>query len=554
MSSPSLPPHDRARVRAATMASNTDGSDIAAMREAIAEIYRFGEAPQTLKEMTPEGMTPKEKAPKEISPEESRAKDGASHSQAPPHSPPHSPPQGHEAMEGHLAPAPLASGAPDKTIREPGSLSLYRFLTRFGSGFAKSTLKRRLAEGKEDQVRIAERSGITSVARPEGGLIWIHGASVGESLSVLPLVTRLGDVRPDLHFLITTGTTTSASLMVDRLPANAVHQFIPVDYPPFVRRFLDHWRPDVAMFIESEFWPNLLHEARARTPMMAIVNGRVSPKSYDRWKKRPKAIEYLLSFFDLIIAQDRDNAERLRDLSQRDVMLFGNLKHAANPLPEDKGEAERLAQMIGQREAWLAASTHPSEEEMIFDAHTVLSTEFPDILTMIAPRHPERGEQIAEDARKRGLVVAQRSRNEAIHRDTDIYLADTLGELGIFYRINDITLVGGGLTPKGGHNPLEPARLECSILHGPHIFNFNETYGDMRRAGAAALVRNDRDIAAAVKRLLSDTKTRRAMAMLASQTAIDNAERILIDITGQLLEGISIACPDPKSTTHKDVY
>lgn len=432
-------------------------------------------------------------------------------------------------------------GAP--ASKEPFILSLYRQATRLGGRLAMMALRRRLELGKEDPLRLPERKGIASINRPEGSLLWIHGASVGESLSVLPLVSYLAELRPDLHFLVTTGTTTSASLMIDRLPDNAFHQFIPIDYPLYVKRFLNHWQPDVSIFVESEFWPNLIHEARNCSAMMAIVNGRISPRSYEKWKRRRRSIRHLLSAFDLIIAQDKDNAMRLNDLSKRDVMLFGNLKNTAAPLPTDDRMADQLCQQMGSRAAWLAASTHPSEEEMIFAAHRILRTEFRDLLTTIAPRHPERGDEIAEAAKGFGLVVAQRSKGEAISSDVDIYIADTLGELGIFYRINDIALVGGGLTPKGGHNPLEPARLACAILHGPHIFNFNETYHDMRRAGAAALVRNERDIAAAVKRLLNDDKTRHALAKLASDIAIENAQRTLIDITDQLIEGIAIACP-----------
>jgi len=439
--------------------------------------------------------------------------------------------------EAHIAPPG------ELPPREPLSLKLYRRATRLSGPLARQVLKRRLDARKEDGDRLAERMGEAGLARPDGHVVWIHGASVGESLSVLPLVSRLAELRPDLHFLVTTGTVTSAALMEDRLPPQAFHQFIPLDNPAYVRRFLDHWRPDVALFVESEFWPNLIFEARRRIPMMAIVNGRVSPKSYQDWRKRRRSIAHLLSAFDLIIAQDRENAERLATLSGRNVMMFGNLKHAAESLPSDHRLADDLCRQMGTRPVWLAASTHPSEEAMIFDAHKILQTEYPNILTMIAPRHPERGEAIAAEAAAKGLRAARRAAGDEILPDTDTYIADTLGELGIFYRINDITLVGGGLTPKGGHNPLEPARLECAILHGPHIFNFNETYGDMRRAGAAALVRNDRDIAAAVKRLFSDTKTRRAMAQKASQTALENADRILIDISRELMVGIEAACP-----------
>ena len=442
-------------------------------------------------------------------------------------------------------------------LKEPLTLKLYGVLTGLSGRFVQRVLNRRLAKGKEDALRLHERRGVGTINRPEGSLIWIHGASVGESLSVLPLVEDLVSIRPDLNFLITTGTTTSASLMVDRLPKNAFHQFIPVDYPPYVNKFLDHWKPDVAIFVESEFWPNLIKQTRKNVAMMAIVNGRISPKSYRNWKKRPRSIRYLLSAFDLIIAQDHDNAARLRDLSSRDVMLFGNLKNAASPLPANSHAEDMLRKQMGDRPRWLAASTHPNEEEMIFDAHCILRDEFPTILTTIAPRHPERGDYIAQIAASYNLRTAQRSKGDDINADVDIYIADTLGELGSFYRINDIALVGGGLTPKGGHNPLEPARLENAILHGPHIFNFNETYNEMRRAGAAALVRNDRDIAAAVKRLLSDDKTRYALARLAGKTAHENAERILRDINSQLMEGINIACPlneasVPKTTIESD--
>ena len=334
--------------------------------------------------------------------------------------------------------------SPIPHAREPLTLWAYRQVTKLGGGIAKAALKRRQRKGKEDQLRLPERTGIASIDRPHGALAWIHGASVGESLSVLPLVSAIAEQRPDIHVLVTTGTTTSASLMIDRLPPNAFHQYIPVDYPPYVTRFLDHWRPDAAIFVESEFWPNLIHEVRNRTGMMAIVNGRISPTSYVRWKRRPHSIQHLLSAFDLIIAQDGDNAERLRELSDRDVMMFGNLKNAADPLPADPQSIARLSSQIEGRPLWLAASTHPQEEEMIFDAHRLLRTEFRKILTVLAPRHPDRGAELAALAKEKGLKVSRRSIGEAIVADTDVYIADTLGELGIFYRLCDIALVGGG--------------------------------------------------------------------------------------------------------------
>ncbi|MBI1393741.1 MAG: 3-deoxy-D-manno-octulosonic acid transferase [Alphaproteobacteria bacterium] len=414
-------------------------------------------------------------------------------------------------------------------------LKAYQSISKISGPIARLALARRLAAGKEDPDRIAERHGECATPRPAGALIWIHGASVGESLSVLPLVERFRRERPGASFLVTTGTITSARLMAERLPAGAIHQFAPLDHPVFVRRFLDHWRPDAAIFVESEFWPNLLTMARERAPLLALVNGRVSPRSFESWTRRLRTIKYLLSVFDVMIAQDKKNAERLARLSGRQVESFGNLKNAAPPLPCDDNEIRDLKRQVGARPIWLAASTHPSEEEIVFDAHKLLLREFPDLLTVIAPRHPERGAEVADLVRAVDLTPQRRSREPRIAADCQVYVADTLGELGLFYRLSSVAFVGGSLLEKGGHNPLEPARLGCAILHGPHTFNFDETYAEMRGGGGAALVRNERDLATAVRRLLADEKTRLAMAGAARVSAESSAERVLTSVAAEIL-------------------
>lgn len=425
-------------------------------------------------------------------------------------------------------------GVTTATLSEPIGLKIYRAASWASGPVAEMLLRQRLKEGKEDPVRMRERTGLAGRARPDGALCWIHGASVGESLSVLPLVERFTRDNPAINILVTTGTVTSARLMSERLPAGAIHQFIPVDHPRFVRGFLDHWRPNTAIFVESEFWPNLLIETRRRAERMALVNGRVSPKSYSDWKGKPQSIRFLLSHFDILIAQDRQNAERLSALSGRDVACYGNLKNAAPPLPGDPREEARILSDLEGRKFWLAASTHPGEEEAIFAAHRALKSEHPNLVTILAPRHPERGEEVAAIAAIYGLGARRRSKSETVERATDIYIADTLGELGIFYRVSNAAFVGGSLVEKGGHNPLEPARLGCAILHGPHIFNFVETYADIRGAGGAALVRNDRDLAVALKRLFADDKTRQAMADTARNAAKASAERVLSNVVGAL--------------------
>lgn len=419
--------------------------------------------------------------------------------------------------------------------QEPLGLKIYRTVSRAAAPIASMALKRRLQAGKEDETRITERRGIPGRSRPEGELIWIHGASVGESLSVLPLVEKLVDLRPDASFLVTTGTVTSAALMSERLPPSAFHQFIPIDHPDFVESFLDHWRPDAAIFVESEFWPNLILTTRKKTPFMALINGRVSPKSYRDWSSQPNAIKFILSSFDFIAGQDQQNADRLHTLAGKPVSMFGNIKNAAPPLPADDAVVTALVNEIENRPRWLAASTHPGEEEIVIAAHKQLAQEFPNLLTIIAPRHPARGEEVTDLASAAGLKATKRTDNKTIGKDTEIYIADTLGELGLFYRLCDIAFVGGAITPKGGHNPLEPARLDAAILHGPETFNFVETYRDLKRAGGAALVRNDREMAAAVRRLFADPKTRAAMVKAAREAAEANAEKVLADITDALI-------------------
>lgn len=417
---------------------------------------------------------------------------------------------------------------------EPFGLKLYRAASGAGGPVARALLKRRLAAGKEDADRIGERLGEASRPRPQGPLIWIHGASVGESLSVLPLVERLTARDKNLSALVTTGTVTSAKLMAERLPARALHQFAPVDHPGFVKRFLDHWRPEAALFVESEFWPNLLIGARAKTGFMALVNGRVSPRSFANWEARPRTIHYLLSQFDVLIAQDRENADRLAALSDRAAPTFGNLKNAAAPLPADSMALAALTREIGSRPVLLATSTHQGEEEAVIAAAKILLADLSDMLVIVAPRHPARGPEVADKAVAAGLKTARRASGAPISAGTALYVADTLGELGVFYRVASTAFIGGSLVDKGGHNPLEPARLGAAILHGPHVFNFAETYAELRGAGGSALVRNDRELAAAARRLFADETTRKTIADAARRAAEASGERVLSDIIAHL--------------------
>jgi 3-deoxy-D-manno-octulosonic-acid transferase len=402
-------------------------------------------------------------------------------------------------------------------------LSLYQAGTTALGPLVALYLARRMAHGKEDRDRFPERQGHPSRGRPPGPLIWIHAASNGEAVSMLSLIDRLLVERPGLSVLVTTGTVTSARLLAHRLPADrAWHQYVPVDRPAYVRRFLDHWRPDLALWVESELWPNLVSETDRYGIPLLLLNGRMSLRSFQGWQRVPGLIGPLLASFELCLAQDDAQAERFRRLGAAAAASVGDLKTAAAPLPYDEGELARIAAAAADRPLWLAASTHEGEEEAAADAHRALQRERPGLLTIIAPRHPARAEAIVAMLNQRGLNVARRGQDDALDGSTDVYLADTLGELGLFYRLAGIAFIGGSLTPKGGHNPLEAALLDCAILHGPDMSNCAAMSYSLAAAGATVTVRGAEDLAAEIRRLLNDPVERAARAAAAAGVAADN--------------------------------
>jgi 3-deoxy-D-manno-octulosonic-acid transferase len=368
----------------------------------------------------------------------------------------------------------------------PLSLTLYRAATGALEPFAPFLLARRARAGKEDRARLNERLARPTTPRPDGPLVWLHGASVGESLSILPLVERLRVERPGVAVLVTSGTVTSAELLARRLPAGAVHQFLPVDTPGGARRFLDHWRPDLAVFVESELWPNLLITAKARGVKLALVSAKLSDKSYARWQARPLAAWELFSGFDLILAQDGRAAERLASLGGT-VGGEADLKFGGAPLPVDEAALASLRVRLSDRPVLLAASTHPGEDEIVLEAWRALPDR-PHLV--IVPRHTERGPAIADMVLASGALAAGATvslRSLEPDDSADIIVADTLGELGLWYRLADLALVAGSLVAGiGGHNPLEPARLDCPIVSGPHIENWLTAYAELRAADGVA--------------------------------------------------------------------
>ena len=381
--------------------------------------------------------------------------------------------------------------------------SIYRAASSALTPLLRPYLKRRAVKGKEDPARLDERFGHADRPRPEGQLIWLHGASVGETLSALPLLRALLEANPDAHALFTSGTVTSAGLLAERLPKRAFHQFMPLDQPAAIKRFLDHWKPNLALWIESELWPNTLEAIREAGIPAALVNARLSEKSFAQWKRARGLSERMLSAFSLALAQTEETGQRLEALGARGVSVTGNLKAAAGPLPAAPDALAQLKEMIGQRPVFAAASTHPQEEEMLGRVYLKLKDAWPDLLMVLAPRHPERGSEIAETLRGQGLAVSRRAARVRVMAETNVYLMDTIGELGLLYRTATFAYVGGSLVAHGGQNPLEAARLGLPVLHGPHVFNFRGEYDELGTAGVAREVADEAALAAAVAEWLA---------------------------------------------------
>ncbi len=409
-------------------------------------------------------------------------------------------------------------------------LSAYRLATWLAGPLIGLYLRRRKAKGREDPARFPERLGHPGKPRPAGKLLWCHAASVGEAVSVLPLLERFGSEHEGWHVLLTTGTVTSAQLVAERSPAGIIHQFVPVDRPGAVERFLDHWQPDLAVWVESELWPNLIRQTKERGVPMALVNGRMSAKSAEGWRRWPRMAQALLGAFDVILPQTTEDAARFMRLGAPRVEVRGNLKSAAPPLPYDADELRQLQAIIGNRPCWVAASLHPGEDEAVARAHALLMAELPDVLTIIVPRHPHRGEAWAETTLAH-LKPQVRSRGD--WPDGQVYIADTVGELGLFYRLAQVTFVGGSLVEIGGHNPLEPARLGAAILLGPYVFNFSEVSQTLRAAGGCYHVQDAESLAKAVWALLDDAPLRRQMVDAAARVAVSESQ-----VLGQVLAAL----------------
>lgn len=392
----------------------------------------------------------------------------------------------------------------------------YRALWQLGRPIVPLVLANRLRHGKEQRARLGERRGEASAERPSGALVWVNAASVGELVSAIPLIERIRALNIDV--LVTSGTVTAAAMAAQRLRNNVIHQFAPIDSPRYVRRFLEHWQPDLVLLIESDLWPNFILESSARSIPLILANARLSERSFRRWRRFPRTIGSLLQRFDLCLARAPGDARCFTELGAPRVITTGNLKFDVPAPPVDPNRLRQLDAAIGERPVFGAASTHAGEDAIVIGAHMLLRSRVPNLLTAIAPRHPERGPGIAEIATAAGLKPALRSRGQLPDATTDIYISDTIGELGLFYQVAPIVFIGGSLVRHGGQNPIEAAKLGAAILHGPYVGNFAEVYAALDEAHGAIVVNDAHMLAQRTHAWLHDETSRAASADAARET------------------------------------
>lgn len=410
-------------------------------------------------------------------------------------------------------------------------LRIYRGFGMVLYPFMGPFLRLRAKKGKEDRKRRYERYGYPSADKPAGPIVWFHAASVGESMAVIPVIEHVNSL--GINTIMTTGTVTSAQIVRKRLPRSSYHQYVPLDLKPALERFLDHWQPDAAIFTESEIWPMTIMELSQRNIPRILVNARMSDRSFKRWKNASGLAETLFENFSHVVAQSELDAERFKTLGARPVDVSGNLKVDTNALPYDEVELTQLRHRIARRPCWVAVSTHEGEEESVGKIHLALKKKIPNLLTIIVPRHPDRAPGIVAMLKENGLNVAQRSQAQLLDSESDVYMGDTIGEMGLYLRLAQVAFVGKSLKSDGGQNPLEPAMTGTAIISGKHVKNFRDSYKNLLKAGGVRLIADENMLAANVEYLLRNPKEREKMQKAAFETidemrgALDKTNRAL---------------------------
>ena len=412
-------------------------------------------------------------------------------------------------------------------MTESFGLACYLLVSRHAVGVARFVANSRLRRGKEHSERFQERLGQPSRTRPPGPLVWFHGASIGEAKSVTALLEDLRSTRRDLSFLLTTGTVSSAQVLADQMPPYAMHQFFPYDVVPAIQRFLTHWRPSVGVWLESEFWPAHICEAHRSGVPLILLNARISNRTLRKWKLAPRFSRSMLRRFHRVHVQNEDtwNSLSAMGLDASKMEVTGTLKKTSTSLPYDSEELAIQRSNLQSRRVWVAASTHAGEEEIALRAQLLLRQKLKDVLLIIVSRDIKRTGEILAAASEMGCNPHVRSKGQMPTDRTNVYIADTWGELGLWYRLSKVALVGGSMVPIGGHNPYEPASCDCAIIHGQYTVNFREVYAELHSGGGSILVGTPGELAGAVETAM-DPDAHAQMVSAAQQIFVGSNEPI----------------------------
>ena len=348
----------------------------------------------------------------------------------------------------------------------------------------------RLFKNKEDKIRFKEKFCSFSKKRGTGKLVWFHGSSVGEILSVIPLVEKLEKKKSIKKILITSSTLSSSNVLSNFKLTKTIHQFFPIDSNFLTEKFLNYWNPSVAIFIESEIWPNMLMNIKKKSLPLILLNARITKKSFNKWRMIPSMSKILFNTFNICFSQNKETKKYLKSLGSKKIKFLGNLKYSESKTQKENTLNNSLKNILNYKKVWCAASTHNSEEKICAIAHKKLKKKYKNLLTIIIPRHTQRAESIASEIQDIGLKIQIRSMKNKLSNNTEIYLADTYGETKSFYNICKTVFLGGSLINHGGQNPLEPVRLGCKVVHGPYIQNFTEVYQLLKKGGLSSKFNN----------------------------------------------------------------
>ncbi len=414
-------------------------------------------------------------------------------------------------------------------------IKIYNFLMIILSPLIRIYLHLRALQNKEIKSRLNEKYGTASLARPQGNVIWVHAASVGEAQAALIIIKKINEQSQNISFLVTTVTLSSANMLEEKLPHNAIHQFVPIDHPDWINKFINHWKPDLALFLESEIWPNILITLKKNNIPSILINGRLSDNSYKNWCRIKTVAQHIFSTFNLILTQSPQDTNRFKEFGAN-AHTVGNIKLNASPLAYDKAQFNVIKDAIGTRPFWVYASTHDGEEELAARVHLSLKEKFSDLLTIIVPRHPTRREDIQNKLKIMGLKIAARGDDKKLFsaRD-DIYLVDTMGELGLFYRLTTISMIGRCFSHDGGggHNPIEAAQLNSIVLTGPNIQYQHNLFTPMFEKNAAIQVHTEEELVKTLSLLFSN-KDKREEYLSNTKDFMNSLENIIDTILAEI--------------------